>query len=708
MNDPEHRRYPAGSASGSELFRTIQEMAAAKKFDDSFLEKIVAYRQAYPLSEKFDVFYAQYAIAHGAYEVALEALERAYKNRKVNFIIWKLLIQCYEALGLTKKMLFFRGLCNRLYATPLELSVPRKQLSACLGILSLALGEPNYAPIASHYVAIDENGTKQQTSVFAGDRFIPCLDPTETEPYWSGAYIEQETLDGKGWLLSVVSDKMEFAKFGGTDFVFDIMRAQKVQKITVNEDYKSYIVPLAGTEPQQKIDFSSEQVADAVWVGQWNYSFFRLDQPTEISSEAPFIIGRPIRLRHDPKRKKVVLRILLDGFCWREMIRSDYRYVPNMIKFFSHGVIFNSNFSVTEYTYTSLPTLEVGMYPEHSQLFNLNAYCELDAKFKTVSEKMSDMGYYCANIMGGGDGIYNGSTRGYERLIVNPYALSAYVGVERAIRQMEAFADCDQFLFIHTMDTHPWNTKSFPVSLQTQVKLSLKERLAGAATEKASVFLPHTPLYEHANRQGIINTDRALGTLFQYLQSHYDEDEYILQIYSDHGVSVYDERPYVLSENQVGTALMMRGAGVPACGFVDELTSAIDLYPITAHLCGLTMEDWMDGNLPAVFGGVERDHVISESVYPGQTYKLCIRTKTHEFRLESKEPMDEDGTVDLSDASMELFRRGYKMVESQDESLWEKFIGIAREHTASFNNEGHYWSEMRKARPLWFEEQSKT
>ena len=702
METFQKRLYPEGNAEGLRLFEQIQELTDTQKFDDAFLENIIEYHKMYPLSEKYDVFYAQYAIAHGAYGVALEVLESAYKSRKVNWIIWKLLVQCYEALGLTKQMAFFSGLCNRLYATPLEISVPRQQLSAYLGILSLALGETNYAPIASHYVSFDGSGIKQQPSVFAGDRPIPCLAPTEAEAYWAGAYIEQETLDGKGWLLSAVRDKMEFAKYGGIDFAFDIMRARIAQTVTANENHEACIVPLAGTEPEQKIWFSSGQGSDAVWVGQWNYSFFRLEQPTDISSDAPFIIGRPIRLGHDAKRKKVILRILVDGFCWREMIRSEYRYVPNMVEFFSRGVIFNSNFSVTEYTYTSLPTLEVGMYPEHSQLFNLNAYCELDEKYKTLSERMSEKGYYCANIMGGGDGIYNGSTRGYERLIVTPYALSAYVGAERTIRQLEAFGDCDQFLFVHTMDAHPWTTKTFPVPIQTQTTLSLKDRVAGAATEKPSVFLPHTPLYESANRQGIINTDRALGVLFQYLQSHYDEDEYIVQLYSDHGVPVYDEHPYILSENQVGAALMMRGAGVPACGFVDELTSALDIYPIMAHLADFPAESWLDGNLPAVFGGTERDHVISESVYPGQTYKLCIRSKDHEFRLESRDPMDEDGTVDLSGAEMELFTRGEKREAVQDEALWERFIAIAREHTASFNNEGHYWPEMRKARPLWF------
>ncbi len=702
MDQLQERLYPTGNKAGVRLFQRIRNLATARKFDDSFLESIVEYHKMYPLSVNFDIFYAQYAIFHKAYQVAREVLEKAYTRRKVNVIIWELLIKCYEAFNDKRSLIFFMGLCSRLYAKPLKIDLPRTQLAEYLGLLSLSLGEANYAPFASHYMVLTENGTEKRPSVFAGDRCIPCFSPTDRLPYWGCVYTEQVSLSSKGWLLSEIRDSKDFVIHCGADFVFDIMRSQKTQNATVGKDGEKYILPVAGTELLQKIDFSSDAVSNSNWVGQWNYSFFRLEHPTKVSSDAPFIMGRPIRLGHNRRRKRVVLRILLDGLCWREMIRSEYRYVPNIIKFFSKGIIFNSHFSVSEYTYTSLPTIETGMYPEHSQLFNLNACCELDAHYKTLSEKMTDIGYYCVNIMGGGDGIYNGCTRGYERLVTTPYDLPTHVGVERAIKHLEAFADCDQVLFIHAMDTHPWNNRQFQVPLQTQTKLSLPDRLTGGtAREKASVYLPHTPLYEHANHQGAANADRALGTLFRYIQEHYDEDEYLIQVYSDHGVPIYDESLYILSENQVGAALMMRGAGVPETGFSEELTSTLDIYPITAHLLGFETGEWIDGNLPAAFGGRERDHVISESVYPGQTYKLCVRTKEHAFQLESVEPMDEDGTVDMSNARMKILPRSQSAAPI-DEALWNKFTEIAKTHTATFNNEGHIWPEMRDARPLWF------
>ena len=102
---------------------------------------------------------------------------------------------------------------------------------------------------------------------------------------------------------------------------------------------------------------------------------------------------------------------------------------------------------------------------------------------------------------------------------------------------------------------------------------------------------------------------------------------------------------------------MLRGAGVPKLGLVNELTSALDIYPVMAKLHGFAENPYLDGNLPAVFGGREREYVISQSLFPGQTYKLAIRTKEYEFQLETKAFTQEDGTVDLTDANMYVVYR---------------------------------------------------
>ena len=70
--------------------------------------------------------------------------------------------------------------------------------------------------------------------------------------------------------------------------------------------------------------------------------------------------------------------------------------------------------------------------------------------------------------------------------------------------------------------------------------------------------------------------------------------------------------------------------------------------------------------------------------------------------MESKEAVDEDGTVDLSHAALGLYTRGVERRETKDVALWDYFLDIARRLTVSFNDEGHQWPDMRAARPLWF------
>lgn len=74
----------------------------------------------------------------------------------------------------------------------------------------------------------------------------------------------------------------------------------------------------------------------------------------------------------------------------------------------------------------------------------------------------------------------------------------------------------------------------------------------------SSVKLSYAPLYVHANMMGVKNTDRSLGVLFDYLESHYNYDEYVVRLYSAHGSSVYDNSPFIMSRYH-GAAYMVRG-----------------------------------------------------------------------------------------------------------------------------------------------------
>ena len=304
---------------------------------------------------------------------------------------------------------------------------------------------------------------------------------------------------------------------------------------------------------------------------------------------------------------------------------------------------------------------------------------------------MKDLGYYCVNVMGDGRGIYDGVTRGFDRLIVNPYlAQPAYDGVARTIAHLEAFDECDNYVFLHVGDAHSTPATIAPLALKTQTHIPWQHTRVMPGDD-VSVRLPYNDVYGYDNPHRIEMMDRELGRLFDYIEEHYAPDEYIVCAYSDHGSSVYSEDAWYFSETQGGAALMVRGAGVPRLGLVEELTSCLDIYPIMEKTVGFSAPaGQLDGTLPCALGGRGRRYCISNSIYPEQTYKLSIRTAEYEFRLETARPTHHDGTVDMSRFTAQIYTRDAMHREVFDAALMEDFLRLAREHTASFHEK---WEE---------------
>lgn len=701
--------WPQEQAESLALFRKLQAKSAAHEYDDEFFSLLEKYKNIYPESEHLDIFGARAALHYGDALAALPLALQAFHKRKVNLVIWQLLIDCYDKLENWAEKAKFQAYAHHLYLIGFNARLDGNCLPQIIDNITMAEGVGSYAPFAQQKAKLAEDGNSLEIRPMSlAGEYIPWSMDQEGYAYFVGAFVNQEILNAKGNLLLREAGKRQFLDDYAADFVYDIMRAKTISKeLVFNPEGKKYILPLLGMQASQDIRLATRDKEYDAILGHLEYSYYRIEEPVTITSEADFVLGRPILLEHSPKRKKVVLNILVDALSWKSLREIDYKLMPNTLEFFSKGVIFDNYFSVGEYTYPSLANIETGMYTHDTQIFKEKVCVPLDEQYKTISEQMKAKGYYCVNIMGGGDAIYNGAVRGYDRLVTNQYSLLAYNGVERTIQQLEAFSECDQFLFLHIMDVHPWPISVIQMPLASQTLLSLDDRLFGTDQKVASVYLKFSPLYAHANMQGLKNTDRSLKVLFDYLQANYEEDEYVVQLYSDHGCSVYDTFPWVMSAYQTNGAYMARGAGIPVKGFVSELMSSVDIYQVMSACHGFEPSPKLAGNLPAVFGGREREYVISNSIYPGQTYKLCIRTAKYEFQLESKEIVDEDGTVDLTGASMYVMERHKKWQQNYDLELLRYFMDIAREHTKSFNTWGRNWPELRKERPSWFGDEEK-
>ena len=645
-----------------QLFYKLLARCECRAYDDDFLALLAAYRQAGGSDVHADIFAAEYLLAHGDAAGAIVCGERAFRLRVVEPYVWDVLARAYAAAGRYADALVMQGYPLNFFKVPITLDLPAAVLTQeTLDRLSRATGKANYAPYAlSRMSYTPAEGLTARSSVFF-EEFLP-VSTHITPRYYVGAYTEQEIHGNKHWLMNGIRDMPGLAGNVGGDFTFDIMRGTRApQEAEISiEAGTEVIVPIFGTVDGQVITARTETVDDCIWLNPATPNFFRLDETTQLRSDADFIVGTPIRLGHSPARKKLVLNILVDALPWQVLRTAFAEHMPQTAQFFARGTIFDQHFSVLEYTYPSLPTIETGMYPQHTGVFSEWAAIELREDIITISERAREAGYATSSLMGDGIGIYNGVTRGYDRLVVSPYRLNAYEGVERTIRYLEGCADADHYIFLHFGDVHPWGGETFQISAAAQMQLPLAGRLSGSKEKVTSPYLRPSAFYQTAFWQALHDTDRALGALFAYLTAHYVPEDYLVSLCSDHGVPIFSKEHYIVDTQLTGATWMMRGAGVPEGIVADELTSAVDIYPTLAHLLDFPVDEHVDGVLPRTLGGTGRDITFSNSLFPRKHYHLAARARDYTLCLRTLDPVSLSGTADLARAETAIYPRAHE------------------------------------------------
>ena len=674
------QEYRAREARIRALAQNLADAIEARAFRDKTQKMAEEYHALRPSGELYELFYAEAALFYGNIDKALYYGEAAYKKRKMSVRTCDFLARAYCAAGRPDRALLFQLLSR---ADPPE-HLPEDDpelLERCLHALTAGYTPARYAPLIRE--AYQQDGKLDTrlcihigTEVLRFSEDLPQYRVGVYNPYGM-MHMGSRLVD----LMNTATKEYQFLIYH--DFTFDLMKADVKNNIRMEPNGYKLLLPIAAKEDQQTLFFQGENIDRSMVLGRGEFNFYRIEHSVMIRANQPFLMGEPIILGHDQRRRKVVLNILADGLCWKEMQRDRYAWIPNIMRFFGKGVIFDHSYSTAEYTYAGLTTIETGLYQHHTQITEPGQPFALDPGYVTMSEQMKGLGYYCVNIQGDGEGVYNGATRGYDRLILNHMMLHAADGVERVIRHLAAFDECDNFLLMHFGDTHPYNSDiSTPVAAATHLPLVdvLQEQ-----DMAASVFLKPNPLSCDVNHRAIQEADRQLGYLFDYLEQHYEEDEYVVLLYSDHGTSVYARSSYLMSEEQTSAALMARGAGVPGLGRVDELTSSVDIYKILGKLAGYPVDaPHLDGNLPEAFGGQRREYTVSNSIYPGQTYKICVRTERYAFHLETAEFTREDGTISLDRYTYHIHERSENYREIFDDALAQYFLDIVWKYTESF------------------------
>lgn len=668
--------------------RILRDALERSDFGQSYQEALRTLAEKAPEQSETFFFFAAFAVSRGEWREALTLAEDAYRRRKMSRAVWRLLYMCCMALGETRAALKYRFLLMRTGEEEAT-DVTREELDGLRDMLRSVFALP-YAPPFVGELEERDGGMVFVRAPLLGEELPYAFEEGEQEfSYHAGLLNEEGSI---GLLADLVSCLMTQKKGKGNiigcfnDFWFDILCAAEKKKAVFLHADLPCIVPLMGKGGPQTIRLRAGERQIGIVLAPRETSFVRLEKPCRLTSKEPFLMGRPVKLGHSPKRRKLVLNILADGLSWPAQRIDGYKNIPNIMRFFSKGVIFENCWSAAEYTYPSLAAIETGLHLHKSQIFERDIFVRLEREYLTISEKMRELGYYTVNLMGAGEGIVNGATRGFERLLVNfSVKQQASVAVVRTMTHLDAFREADNFVLLHISDSHPCASD---IALPANMRAKFPPEAFRPVEGVASVFLQPSPVMREANRWKVRVLDREMGILFDYLEENYAPEDYVVHLYSDHGVSVYDD-DWLLADTHVGASLMARGAGVPQLGQVEELASSLDLYKIMARTCGFSADEpWLDSNLPEAFGGRRREHVVSNSIYPGQTYKLAIRTEEHEFRLETEAPTAPDGTADMAHFSYQIRTREEEPRVIASPELAKYFLELAYRHTKPFWNLG--------------------
>ena len=240
-------RWNQGNPAGRRLFDRLLEKAGNEEWDDEYLLLLIEYQKLYPASEKFEVFYAKYALAQGNAALALAIAQDGERKRRVSPVLWELLAECYERLGMRCESALYRAYLRVHCRRPLRVSVSAGEEQRYLDLFTCAARMGPYAPYISRARFVCGRIEWKQ-GVYAGE-CIPHVLP-EAYPYWVGAYLERGELNSHGWLLARSREDSEFADHYGADFTFDIWRSTVQTSLEVPcAPGETYLLPVAGTEP---------------------------------------------------------------------------------------------------------------------------------------------------------------------------------------------------------------------------------------------------------------------------------------------------------------------------------------------------------------------------------------------------------------------------------------------------------------------------
>lgn len=455
---------------------------------------------------------------------------------------------------------------------------------------------------------------------------------------------------------------------------------------------ESILLPIASPSPNNiyKVKYE-DKIYNITQIVENHFNYYRLPGKVSISTEKEVYFGKPILLKQDPKNKKLVLTIFVDGLAWKVLKNDKIKsLMPNTAKFFSKGVICSNAFATADWTYPSLATYATGLDMTHHMMIRSDLFMCLPRDVTLLTEYFKKNGYTTAKIDGDwrSTPVY-GYSRGVDRIIYQHQWVGMRLEevIPDVLEHLEFMKETNQFVYMGIGDLHDVaDGIELPASIQS--KLSLEERII---TEKGvtSVKQDYDENKIKAYCKVITKIDLYLNMIYEYIEKNYKDNEIIVSLFSDHGQGyLIKPEEHFMARGRSNVTLMFRGGDRK--GICDEYISTCDYLPIMCKLANISLEkERIDGKLPKYFGGEsEREYVIAESIHPGDPYYAGVFTKKGMFCVTSKEVTTFDGRIPIGDFKWENNSLGWNMIDCDGKQLKleekeiEKYKNIIIEHMA--------------------------
>ena len=131
--------------------------------------------------------------------------------------------------------------------------------------------------------------------------------------------------------------------------------------------------------------------------------------------------------------------------------------------------------------------------------------------------------------------------------------------VIEAIKHIETFKDTNQYLWLGFMDIHDAGSEEHRSILQ-QTQMGLEFRKYLKEEKKKSVYESYSETRIARYRESIKELDLYLGILFHYIETHFEEDNVIVSLMSDHGQAyLVKEEDCLLQEERTRVPMLFKG-----------------------------------------------------------------------------------------------------------------------------------------------------